>query len=114
MTEHTLAARCFTHRAAGIDWYCEQRGAGPTIVLVPSGEGDCSSYEYVSRRLAGSFTGLNFDRPGFSRSSAPAEADFNPQAAPGQIAALVTSLGIERASFYGCSSGGAFVLALAL
>jgi len=113
MTQDALAPRCFTHRAAGIDWYCEQRGAGPVIVLVPSGEGDCSSYEQVARLLADSFTVLTFDMPGFSRSSAP-DAEPWPVGAPGQIAELVSSLGIERASFYGCSSGGAFVLWLAL
>lgn len=113
MARNTLDARCFKHRAAGIDWYCEQRGAGPAIVLVPSGEGDCSSYEQVARLLADSFTVLTFDMPGFSRSSEP-KAEPWPQGAPGQIAELVSSLGIERASFYGCSSGGAFVLGLAL
>jgi hypothetical protein len=36
-----VGAAAFTHEAAGIDRYCELRGSGPTIVLIPSGEGDC-------------------------------------------------------------------------
>jgi pimeloyl-ACP methyl ester carboxylesterase len=104
--------RQFQHTTDGIDWYCEQRGAGPPLVLVPSGEGDCSSFERVAAALADQFTVLTFDTPGFSRSrvddadliSAPLLAD--------QIAALVGSLGVDPATYYGCSSGGLAVLDL--
>jgi pimeloyl-ACP methyl ester carboxylesterase len=51
--------------------------------------------------------------PGFSRSSASAPTDpheFTPVNAADQVATLVHSLGIDRATFYGCSSGGAVVL----
>ncbi len=33
------------HRVDSIDWYCESRKQGPTVVLIPSGEGDCGSFE---------------------------------------------------------------------
>jgi pimeloyl-ACP methyl ester carboxylesterase len=103
----------FMHRVEGIDWYCQQQGAGPTIVLVPSGEGDCTSFDPVAAQLADRFSILTFDMPGFSRTSAPPDPrDLTPVKAADQVAALVRSLGIDKASFYGCSSGGAVVLLL--
>jgi hypothetical protein len=38
----------FVHKSGGINWYCEQRGKGPHVVLVPSGEGDCAAFEVVA------------------------------------------------------------------
>src|SRR5215831_15209658 len=61
----------FRRRVESIDWYCELRGRGPTIVLIPSGEGDCGSFDRVATSLSGTFTVLTFDMPGFSRSSEP-------------------------------------------
>ena len=49
-----------------ISWYYELRGRGPTVVLIPSGEGDCGSFEKVAVMLAREFTVLTFDMPGFS------------------------------------------------
>lgn len=109
-----MAAKSFTHRAAGIDWYCEMQGKGPVVVLIPSGEGDCGSFTRVADALADEFTVLTFDMPGFSRSSAPPEFSVvSPNDVADQIAVLTSSLGIEQATFYGCSSGGLFALALA-
>ena len=62
------SVRRFEHKTDGIVWYCEQRGEGPPVVLVPSGEGDCASFEQVAVQLAKDFTVLTFDMPGFSRS----------------------------------------------
>lgn len=106
-------ARSFIHRAAGIDWYCEQRGRGPMVVLVPSGEGDCGSFAQTAAALATEFTVLTFDTPGFSRSTAPAgRADISMYRLGDQIASLMTSLGTSTVTFYGCSSGGVAVLDL--
>lgn len=105
--------RSFTHTASGIDWYCEQRGEGPTVVLVPSGEGDCAAFERTAAALAADFTVLTFDTPGFSRTSTPADPqDISMYRLGAQIAGLVESLGIGRATFYGCSSGAVAVLDL--
>lgn len=106
-------AKVFTQEAAGINWYCELRGSGPTIVLIPSGEGDCGNFARVASSLADEFTVLTFDMPGFSRSSTP--ADFGTVTAKmlgDQIAALVTALKLAPATFYGCSSGGQAALSL--
>src|SRR4030095_10556908 len=102
----------FRHKVREIEWYCERRGNGPTIVLIPSGEGDCANFATVADALAGEFTVLTFDTPGFSRSSAPSES-VSALLLAGQIASLVTSLGLAPATFYGCSSGGIAALSLA-
>jgi len=47
-----MPVQSFMHRVEGIDWYCQQQGEGPTIVLVPSGEGDCTSFDAVAAQLA--------------------------------------------------------------
>jgi pimeloyl-ACP methyl ester carboxylesterase len=108
-----MQIQSFTHRADGIDWYCQRQGDGPAVVLVPSGEGDCTAFDPVAARLADQFSVLTFDMPGFSRTSAPADPqDLTPVKAADQVAALVRSLGIDKATFYGCSSGGIVVLGL--
>lgn len=97
----------------GIDWYCELRGSGPTVVLIPSGEGDCQNFDTVAGLLEDQFTVLTFDTPGFSRTSAPPDFErFSERSLSDQIASLVTSLDLGPATFYGCSSGGHAVLSL--
>jgi pimeloyl-ACP methyl ester carboxylesterase len=108
-----MQIQSFMHRAGAIDWYCQQQGDGPAVVLVPSGEGDCTPFDPVAARLADQFSVLTFDMPGFSRTSTPADPqDLTPVKAADQVAALVRSVGIDNATFYGCSSGGIVVLGL--
>jgi pimeloyl-ACP methyl ester carboxylesterase len=105
----------FRRRVESIDWYCELRGRGPTIVLIPSGEGDCGSFDKVAALLSREFTVLTFDMPGFSRSSDPPEFDnYSMSRAAREVAGLVRALGIAPATFYGCSSGGMVALWLAI
>ena len=96
-----------------IHWHVEQRGGGPDIVLVPSGEGDCSSFETVAQALATDYRVTTFDTPGFSRSVTTGDVEISMVALAGQVANLVHALGIERATFYGCSSAGVALLELA-
>ena len=106
--------RTFRQRAAGIDWHCELRGKAAPVVLIPSGEGDCGSFEGVAALLAREFTVLTFDMPGFSRSSEPPNfGAYSSARAANEIAALVKALNLGPATFYGCSSGGTFALSLA-
>lgn len=107
---HTV--RRFQHNSGGIDWYCEQRGEGPPVILVPSGEGDCASFETVAAQLAQDFAVLTFDMPGFSRSHVRSPHDVAVEKLAYQIAGLVQSLQFCPATFYGCSSGGFAVLDL--
>ena len=103
----------FRHDAAGIDFYVERSGSGPALVLVPSGQGDCGAYKYLAEILAHEFTVITFDMPGFSRSGPPPTWDgMSAEMLGNQVAALVESLGVEKATFYGSSSGGVAVLAV--
>jgi pimeloyl-ACP methyl ester carboxylesterase len=96
-----------------ISWYYELRGRGPTVVLIPSGEGDCGSFEKVAVALSSEFTVLTFDMPGFSRSSDPPDfTNYSMNQAATEVAALVRSLGLGPVTFYGCSSGGQVALSL--
>ena len=106
--------RSVHHKVGHIDWYCETQGRGPTVVLIPSGEGDCGSFAKVAALLASRFQVLTFDMPGFSRSSDPPGFDrYTISQAAGEIAALTRSLELGPATFYGCSSGGQIALRLA-
>jgi pimeloyl-ACP methyl ester carboxylesterase len=103
----------FHHVAGGINWYCEQRGNGPAIVLIPSGEGDCGSFAKVADALSDEFTILSFDTPGFSRSGPPPlPGKQNTLVLAEQVSELVESLSIGPATFYGSGSGGIAVLSL--
>ena len=111
----TTSKRTFMKRSGEIDWYCEQSGQGPDVVLIPSGEGDCSAFDKVAAILAQTFTVTTFDTPGFSRSGAPADpTDISTLTLGPQIASLIRSLDIKNATIYGCSSGGMATLDLAV
>ena len=107
-----------THRVKskdGIDWYCERRGSGPDVILIPSGEGDCESFSKVAALLANSFTVTTFDMPGMSRTTAPESAmeSISPSKLAAQVVGVLDELSIDKATFWGCSSGGLAALALA-
>lgn len=103
----------FSRQVDSITWYCEMRGRGPTVVLIPSGEGDCGSFEQVAQALSRDFTVLAFDMPGFSRSTDPPNfANYSTTQAAHEVAALIESLGVAPATVYGCSSGGQIALCL--
>jgi pimeloyl-ACP methyl ester carboxylesterase len=102
----------------GIAWYYEQEGSGPHIVLVPDGLGECQLFDQPMSIIAShGFTVTTFDMPGMSRSSnAPPETYQNvtAQKLATSIIGLLDELNINFASFWGCSSGAATVLALCI
>jgi pimeloyl-ACP methyl ester carboxylesterase len=80
---------------------------------MPSGEGDCASFQTVAEALSNDFTVLTFDMPGFSRSGPPPEfRKVTATMLAGQVAALVSSLNLAPAAFYGCSWAGLVALSL--
>ncbi|QBR01661.1 alpha/beta fold hydrolase [Paraburkholderia pallida] len=107
---------CDTLRTEGargeIVWYVERRGNGPHVVLIPSGEGDCGSFDKVAENLASDFTVTTFDTPGFSRSVAGVNVDVSMVSLGHQVANLLSALAIEDAVIYGCSSAGLAALDL--
>lgn len=101
----------------GINWYYEQEGSGPHVVLIPDGLGECQLMDKpMSLIAAEGFTCTTFDMPGFSRSSdAPPETyqEVTAQKLASYVISILDELHIDYATFWGCSSGGATVLALA-
>ncbi|KAI0879628.1 alpha/beta-hydrolase [Hypoxylon argillaceum] len=100
----------------GITWYYEQEGSGPDIVLIPDGLGECQMFDKpMSLIAAEGFRATTFDMPGMSRSSdAPPETyeDVTGQKLASYVISIIDKLGIDTATFWGCSSGGSTVLAL--
>ncbi|KAF2103753.1 zearalenone hydrolase [Rhizodiscina lignyota] len=101
----------------GITWYYEQEGSGPHVVLIPEGMGDCHMFDKPMSLIADNgFTVTTFDMPGMSRSSdAPTESyeEVTAQKLARYIVGLLDELRIDLATFWGSSSGGSTVLALA-
>jgi pimeloyl-ACP methyl ester carboxylesterase len=113
MTDNNFSS--FTQKVNGIDFYCELRGNGPTVVLVPSGEGDCGSYAKAADMLANEFTVFTFDMRGCSRSSRPADlGPITPEDLASDVAGLIKAQNLEPATIYGSSSGGQAVLSVGL
>ncbi|KAI1267499.1 zearalenone hydrolase [Xylariaceae sp. FL1019] len=101
----------------GINWYYEQEGSGPHVVLIPDGFGECQFLDKpMSLIAAEGFTVTTFDMPGMSRSwDAPAETyqEVTAQKLASYVISILNELHIDVATFWGSSSGGATVLALA-
>ena len=96
----------------GMTFYCERRGQGPLVVLVPSGCNDCGPLAKTADILAERFTVLTMDMRGGTRSMPPVDTAVTPKMLAEDIVGIVRALGYEKASFYGCSSGGQTVLAI--
>lgn len=101
----------------GVTWYYEQEGSGPDIVLITDGFGESQMFDRTITKIAQQgFRVTTFDGPGMSRSSeAPPEAynDVTAQKLAAQVIDVIDVLGIREAAFWGSSSGGSTVLALA-
>lgn len=107
-----MQPRTFYTPVNGIDFYCELRGEGPAIVLVPDGCNDCGPYGKVAALLSDAFTTLTFDMRGGTRSMDPHPQKVTPKTLADDVAGIIRALDLAPASVYGCSSGGQAVLAL--
>ncbi len=97
----------------GLNFYCELRGSGPTIALVPSGEGDCGSFAKVADMLADEFTVFTLDMRYMSRSERPAKLEpITAEVLASDVAGVIRALDLAPASIYGCSSGGQCALSM--
>jgi pimeloyl-ACP methyl ester carboxylesterase len=95
----------------GITFYCEQRGTGPAIVLIPDGSNDCEPFDRLAACLADEFTVLSFDPRGGSRSPDPAPQSLTPGILAEDVAGIVRGLNLGKVGVYGCSSGAQAALA---
>ena len=106
-------ANSFMQKVNGIDFYCELRGGGPTIVLIPAGEGDCGSFAKVADTLADEFTVFTCDMRGCSRTGSPKEwTPVTHEILASDIYELIKAINLAPATVYGCSSGGQAALSL--
>lgn len=96
------------------DLYHEVRGQGPLVVLIPGAFGDAGQFRRPAERLADEFTVVTYDRRGFSRSLAGAEAPESASlsAQADDAAQLVLACGFDRAVVFGTSFGADIVLEL--
>lgn len=95
-----------------VDFYCEKRGRGPSIVLVPDGDNDCEPFSKLMELLAKQFTVVTFDMRGATRSEDHAPQKVTPKRLADDVAGIIKAMHLEPVSAYGCSSGGQTVLAL--
>ena len=104
----------FSVPADGVALYCEKRGSGPLLILVPDGSNDCEPYAKVAELLADEFTVVIFDMRGGTRSMPQEHRKITPEILAGDVAAIIRYMNLGKASVYGCSSGGQTVLTLGL
>lgn len=103
----------FTVSANGVDFYCEMKGEGPLVALVPDGSNDCGPYERLMEELYQRYTVLTFDMRGGTRSMDENPGKITPSVLGDDVAAIVKHVNKGSAAIYGCSSGGQAVLAAA-
>lgn len=99
-----------TVSAAGL--YTETLGTGPTLLLIPGGTGDATSFGGLPRLLARDFTVVTYDRRGFGRSATPTPPDDERRLAD-DVGDALGLLGAEPAYVLGSSSGAIVALHLA-
>jgi pimeloyl-ACP methyl ester carboxylesterase len=105
-----MAERAFEPRrlkAPGATLYCEVRGSGPLLVMIPGGPTDAGIFAGLATRLADRYTVVAYDPRGNSRSTFDGAPEAQQMDVHGDDAALaIQSFGDEPAYVFG-SSGGA-------
>jgi len=94
----------------GTSFYYEMAGIGPSVVLLHAGIADSRMWESQFAPFSQWFTVMRYDMRGFGRTP-PTQEPFSHR---DDLAALLSHLGIERASLVGCSQGSKTALDFAL
>jgi pimeloyl-ACP methyl ester carboxylesterase len=94
--------------------HTEVRGTGPTLLLIPGGNGDAGFYAPLTKALADTFTVIAYDRRGFSRSRFGGDIDDDRRlATDGDDARrLIEQMSEPPAFVFGSSSGAIVALDL--
>lgn len=100
-------------RINNAEFYYELHGYGPALVLLHGLQGDTSHFAPMIPRLAEHFRVLAFDQRGSGWSDKP-DHDYSIPMYADDTAALMESLGIERAHVVGMSMGGMIAQEFAL
>jgi pimeloyl-ACP methyl ester carboxylesterase len=91
-----------------VELYYEKRGEGPALLLISGAGGDAGYFSALADELESSFTVINYDRRGNSRSSGIAGAKMKVSEQADDAAALIRGLADGKALVFG-NSGGAIV-----
>ena len=94
----------------GVEFYTEQAGDGPRVVLIHAGIADSRMWNGQFDALAAGHTVLRYDLRGFGRTP-PAPGPFNHT---DDLRALLDHLGWTRVTLVGCSLGSRTALDFAL
>ena len=90
--------------------YFEAAGAGPDLVFVHAGVSDSRMWEPQFDTFAAKYRVVRYDHRGFGKSKMP----DGPYALRDDLLSVVRQAGIAKATFVGCSMGGATVIDFAL
>ena len=107
-----MSVEILTVSVNDVDFYCEKRGSGPPLVLIPDGVNDCGHYSTTGDLLADEFTVLTFDMRGGTRSMPKVDEHVTPKVLASDVAGIIKALDLAPACIYGCSSGGQTALAI--
>lgn len=96
----------------GASLYYEVRGAGPALLIIPSGNGDAAPFVPLAETLSDEYTVITYDRRGFSRSPLDGPVGDDRMADDAHdIGALLRHLAPGPAAVFGSSSGAIVALA---
>ena len=102
-------------RANDVDFFFEEWGNGPSLVLLHGFTGSSESWSDVGGELAKDRRVIAIDLIGHGRSSAPRDVShYAFERAVNDLAAIADQLGLGRATWLGYSMGGRLALGLAL
>lgn len=96
--------------AQDVELYCEKRGSGPLLIIMPDGTNDCEPYAKIAELMADEYTVITFDPRGGARSMPTKHQKVFSDLLADDIAAIIRYMDMGKASLFGCSSGGQGVL----
>ena len=100
--------------AAGLTWHVQVAGSGPPMLLLHGSGGGTHSWLESLPRLAARYTVVACDLPGHAFTDAPPAERLSIAGMAGDIAALLTTLGVRPQLAAGHSAGAAVLLRMAL
>ena len=101
-------------RAAGLTWHVQIAGSGPPLLLLHGSGGGTHSWLDSLPRLAARYTVVACDLPGHAFTDAPPADRLSIDGMAGDIAALLTTLGVRPQLAVGHSAGAAVLLRMTL
>jgi pimeloyl-ACP methyl ester carboxylesterase len=89
------------------------QGTGPLLILIQGGGGDGGRFNAAFPTLSEHYTTATYDRRGNAGSTVRKGRPLNPVESARDVVAIIKTLGFEKASVFGTSSGGLIALQLA-